>query len=167
MAHKSQPVDTSEQNQAHKTECTLKPQPLDSQTDPIKGSIGKLNIEVLQTYMHTNLSKYYSNIQFWHVAGKKRRRCGQYSGCKQKDCGSCKCCLDMKKFGGTGRRKQCCVKRRCLHPSQVHICTCIVHVVHDFRSSIMPCHLRLSHDHPHPFPKPLTLPIEISVTWQW
>jgi len=61
------------------------------------------------------------------TVGKKRKRCGHCSGCTQEDCGSCKCCLDMRKFGGNGKKKQCCVKRRCLHPvlptKQVCICS--------------------------------------------
>ena len=51
------------------------------------------------------------------IVGKKRKMCGQCTGCKQEDCGLCKSCHDMKKFGGTGKRKQGCVKRRCLQPA--------------------------------------------------
>ena len=29
------------------------------------------------------------------------------------DCGECKHCKDMLKFGGSGRSKQACVRRRC------------------------------------------------------
>ena len=45
------------------------------------------------------------------VTGGKRTRCGDCTGCVEQDCGVCKFCMDMKKFGGKGRKKQCCVKR--------------------------------------------------------
>lgn len=35
------------------------------------------------------------------------------SGCLAKDCGSCKFCLDMPKFGGPGKKKKRCVERVC------------------------------------------------------
>ena len=43
---------------------------------------------------------------------RRQRRCGVCETCQQPDCGQCKACRDMKKFGGTGRAKQCCVNRR-------------------------------------------------------
>jgi hypothetical protein len=43
---------------------------------------------------------------------KRQTRCGVCETCQQPDCGECKACGDMKKFGGTGRAKQCCVNRR-------------------------------------------------------
>ncbi|XP_023289399.1 DNA (cytosine-5)-methyltransferase 1 [Orussus abietinus] len=45
--------------------------------------------------------------------GPKRRRCGVCEACQQPACGVCPACKDMVKFGGTGRSKQACVKRRC------------------------------------------------------
>ncbi|KAG8247308.1 DNA (cytosine-5)-methyltransferase 1, partial [Homalodisca vitripennis] len=45
--------------------------------------------------------------------GPKRRRCGVCEACQLSDCGTCPSCVDMIKFGGTGRSKQACVKRRC------------------------------------------------------
>ena len=44
---------------------------------------------------------------------KRRGRCGVCETCQQPDCGECKACRDMRKFGGTGRAKQCCINRRC------------------------------------------------------
>ena len=44
---------------------------------------------------------------------KRARRCGECSPCKRDDCGECVYCVDMKKFGGPGRKKKCCLKRRC------------------------------------------------------
>lgn len=43
----------------------------------------------------------------------KRQRCGICENCQQPDCGACVSCKDMIKFGGTGRSKQACVRRRC------------------------------------------------------
>ena len=38
-----------------------------------------------------------------------------------KDCKLCVYCKDMTKYGGPGRMKQTCEKRRCLHP-QLPVC---------------------------------------------
>lgn len=43
----------------------------------------------------------------------KRHRCGVCEACQMPDCGECKHCKDMLKFGGSGRSKQACIKRRC------------------------------------------------------
>lgn len=43
----------------------------------------------------------------------KRRRCGVCEACQLPDCGKCRSCSDMVKFGGTGRSKQACLARRC------------------------------------------------------
>jgi len=48
------------------------------------------------------------------VAGR-RKRCGQCAGCKMPDCGQCVNCKDMRKFGGTGRKKKACSQRKCSH----------------------------------------------------
>ena len=48
------------------------------------------------------------------LSGKKRKKpCGTCTGCLHGNCGVCKFCLDMPVFGGLGRRKQRCIKRRC------------------------------------------------------
>jgi hypothetical protein len=50
--------------------------------------------------------------------GKKRVRavrCGQCPGCLASNCGKCRRCLDMPAFGGRGKLKQACVKRRCIN----------------------------------------------------
>ena len=44
----------------------------------------------------------------------RKRRCGSCSGCCLEDCGECKNCQDMVKFGGPGRKKRCCIRRTCL-----------------------------------------------------
>ncbi|CAN7984788.1 unnamed protein product [Ixodes hexagonus] len=45
----------------------------------------------------------------------RRKRCGVCESCQQPDCGKCKACRDLVKFGGSGRLKQCCEERRCLN----------------------------------------------------
>ncbi|CAG0886916.1 unnamed protein product [Darwinula stevensoni] len=47
------------------------------------------------------------------IQTKKKTRCGVCEKCQAPDCGSCKACKDMLKFGGTGRSKQACVLRKC------------------------------------------------------
>lgn len=45
----------------------------------------------------------------------KRTRCLNCIGCNNKEtpCGACRYCLDMKKFGGSGRLKQACILTKC------------------------------------------------------
>lgn len=43
----------------------------------------------------------------------KRQRCGVCENCQQPDCGICSFCKDMLKFGGSGRSKQACARRKC------------------------------------------------------
>lgn len=47
------------------------------------------------------------------TSAQRKRRCGVCEICQQPDCGKCKACKDMVKFGGTGKAKQCCINRRC------------------------------------------------------
>ncbi|PBC25685.1 DNA (cytosine-5)-methyltransferase PliMCI [Apis cerana cerana] len=47
------------------------------------------------------------------ISGPKRHRCGICETCQQPDCGVCTACKDMIKFGGSGRSKQACNRRRC------------------------------------------------------
>ena len=35
------------------------------------------------------------------------------SGCVSEDCGLCKFCKDNPRYGGPGRKKQCCLLRQC------------------------------------------------------
>lgn len=43
----------------------------------------------------------------------RKQRCGECPGCTATECGLCKFCLNMKKFGGAGTLKQPCVQRKC------------------------------------------------------
>ncbi len=45
--------------------------------------------------------------------GSKRKRCGECEGCSSDDCGQCKYCRDMKRFGGPGRLKKSCILKKC------------------------------------------------------
>lgn len=47
---------------------------------------------------------------------RRRTRCKICAACQRSDCGECGFCLDMVKFGGTGRAKQTCLMRQCLAP---------------------------------------------------
>lgn len=42
------------------------------------------------------------------------RRCGLCENCLLADCGECKYCRDKPAFGGPGKLKQACIKRKCL-----------------------------------------------------
>ena len=46
------------------------------------------------------------------ITGKKRQQCDTCLGCTRNDCGECRFCKDKPKFGGPGKKKQCCEKRR-------------------------------------------------------
>jgi len=43
----------------------------------------------------------------------KAKRCGYCDACVRDNCGRCLWCLDMPRFGGRGKQKQCCVERIC------------------------------------------------------
>jgi len=50
-------------------------------------------------------------------------RCGECFECAREDCGKCANCSDKFKFGGTGKRKQACLKRKCLQPTLITLPT--------------------------------------------
>ncbi len=43
-------------------------------------------------------------------------QCGRCVYCRWGDCGECSNCMDKRKFGGPGTRKQACKARRCAYP---------------------------------------------------
>ena len=77
-------------------------------------------MKALQPGKYSTLIK--MTFTFYRLAGRSKG-CGHCEGCTADDCGSCKNCADMKKFGGKGRKKQKCLARRCsLHKRvRVHI----------------------------------------------
>ena len=50
---------------------------------------------------------------FRSTVGAKVRSCGNCPACLAADCGDCKYCFDMRKFGGKGTLRQRCKMRRC------------------------------------------------------
>ena len=66
------------------------------------------------------------HIYVWIHLGSKRPRC-ECTGCLRDDCGDCKFCADMPKFGGPGRKKKRCIHRQCLIEKQLEK-TSLVHV---------------------------------------
>lgn len=47
------------------------------------------------------------------TTSKRARGCKECISCKREDCGSCRYCKDMTKFGGQGKKKQKCIHRVC------------------------------------------------------
>lgn len=66
-------------------------------------------------------------LHLWTHLGIKRPRC-ECTGCLQDDCGDCKFCIDMPKFGGPGRKKKRCIRRQCLNQKQLEKKTTSVNV---------------------------------------
>lgn len=48
------------------------------------------------------------------IANRITQPCGECVNCEKEDCGECVYCRDMVKFGGGGKRKRRCEKRRCV-----------------------------------------------------
>ena len=44
--------------------------------------------------------------------GSRKKRCNSCEGCMLSDCGMCRNCKDMSKFGGSGKSKQACIMRK-------------------------------------------------------
>ncbi|KAJ8610375.1 hypothetical protein CTAYLR_003879 [Chrysophaeum taylorii] len=47
---------------------------------------------------------------------RRRVRCKACAACLRLECGKCRYCLNMRKFGGAGTMKGACEQRRCLNP---------------------------------------------------
>lgn len=47
----------------------------------------------------------------------RKVRCGQCPECMSEPCGVCKFCLDSPKYGGTGKLRKACLRRRCSNVS--------------------------------------------------
>ncbi len=66
------------------------------------------------------------NVPRSNVERRRRVRCHKCEPCTRDDCGECKYCKDMKKFGGTGVSKQCCLSKQCLQPLLPTTTTCML-----------------------------------------
>ncbi|XP_059552850.1 DNA (cytosine-5)-methyltransferase 1 isoform X4 [Myotis daubentonii] len=77
---------------------------------PTKATTTKLVYQIFDTFFAEQIEK---DDREDKENAFKRRRCGVCEVCQQPDCGTCKACKDMVKFGGSGRSKQACLKRRC------------------------------------------------------
>nr|XP_044998523.1 DNA (cytosine-5)-methyltransferase 1 isoform X2 [Jaculus jaculus] len=77
---------------------------------PTKATTTKLVYQIFDTFFAEQIEK---DDREDKENAFKRRRCGVCEVCQQPECGKCKACKDMVKFGGTGRSKQACLKRRC------------------------------------------------------
>ncbi|KAJ8683024.1 hypothetical protein QAD02_018816 [Eretmocerus hayati] len=55
---------------------------------------------------------------------RRRTRCKKCEACTRTDCAECVYCLDMVKFGGSGRAKQTCLMRQCLRPNLPATASC-------------------------------------------
>ncbi|EFN76367.1 DNA (cytosine-5)-methyltransferase PliMCI [Harpegnathos saltator] len=76
-----------------------------------KATTTKLVSNMFENFFTDQLAKHDDDDKI--KMGPKRQRCGICENCQQPDCGACVSCKDMIKFGGTGRSKQACVRRRC------------------------------------------------------
>uniref|UniRef100_W5MKZ4 DNA (cytosine-5)-methyltransferase n=1 Tax=Lepisosteus oculatus TaxID=7918 RepID=W5MKZ4_LEPOC len=74
---------------------------------PTKATTTKLVYQIFDTFFSDQIE------QNDKESSAKRRRCGVCEVCQAPDCGKCTACQDMIKFGGSGRSKQACLKRRC------------------------------------------------------
>ncbi|XP_023572897.1 DNA (cytosine-5)-methyltransferase 1 isoform X2 [Octodon degus] len=77
---------------------------------PTKATTTKLVYEIFDTFFSEQIEKDEKEDK---ENAFKRRRCGVCEVCQRPECGKCKACKDMVKFGGCGRSKQACLKRRC------------------------------------------------------
>uniref|UniRef100_A0A4W5Q3A1 DNA (cytosine-5)-methyltransferase n=1 Tax=Hucho hucho TaxID=62062 RepID=A0A4W5Q3A1_9TELE len=79
----------------------------DSKGGPTRATTTKLVYKIFDTFFSDQIDQNEKD------GGIKRQRCGVCEVCLVPDCGNCSACKDMIKFGGSGRSKQACQKRRC------------------------------------------------------
>uniref|UniRef100_A0A8C7CI06 DNA (cytosine-5)-methyltransferase n=1 Tax=Oncorhynchus kisutch TaxID=8019 RepID=A0A8C7CI06_ONCKI len=79
----------------------------DSKGGPTRATTTKLVYKIFDTFFSDQIDQNEKD------GGIKRQRCGVCEVCLVPDCGKCSACKDMIKFGGSGRSKQACQKRRC------------------------------------------------------
>ncbi|KAG1693146.1 hypothetical protein DVH05_023926 [Phytophthora capsici] len=87
----------------------------DSDDDAMTDSPRDLLLPASDTLLDDHLSL--SDLSSRSSSAKSRVvRCGECDGCNAPDCMKCPHCLDMKKYGGPGLRKQTCKNRKCNAP---------------------------------------------------
>ena len=89
----------------------------------LQGLCHTKSFKKLVTHIKYSNIDYYVHLHTFTYTGKKRKQCGQCSACSRENCGQCSSCKDMPKFGGPGRKKQCCELRRCLATTINHLNT--------------------------------------------
>ena len=55
---------------------------------------------------HVFMSLFNDQLDQGTISATRRTKCGICEACQARDCGKCRHCMDMVKFGGTGRSKQ-------------------------------------------------------------
>ncbi|DBA02960.1 TPA: hypothetical protein N0F65_005987 [Lagenidium giganteum] len=91
----------------------------DSDNDSEHGSIISNQLSDFDSF---DSHKIFDHLDDGHSARSARSRvmrCGKCVGCQAPDCMKCRHCLDMKKYGGPGLRKQSCKSRKCVAPKMV------------------------------------------------
>ena len=98
------------------TQISLTPQSLPQvQQTPADTVTRKYNMRKLQRTKGSIKKRLRSNfIVRSNIERRRRIRCRTCEPCVRDDCGDCKYCKDMKKFGGQGISKQCCLKKQCI-----------------------------------------------------
>ncbi|NXC91930.1 DNMT1 methyltransferase, partial [Cercotrichas coryphoeus] len=91
------------------------PTRIDKDKGPTKATTTKLVYLIFDTFFSEQIEK--DEREEDKENATKRRRCGVCevtdAGGWQPECGKCKACQNMVKFGGSGRSKQACLQRRC------------------------------------------------------
>jgi hypothetical protein len=98
------------------TQISSTPQSLPQvQQTPADTVTRKYNMRKLQRTKGSIKKRLRSNfIVRSNIERRRRIRCRTCEPCVRDDCGDCKYCKDMKKFGGQGISKQCCLKKQCI-----------------------------------------------------
>ncbi|XP_064486313.1 DNA (cytosine-5)-methyltransferase PliMCI-like [Ornithodoros turicata] len=90
------------------------------QTVPVRkgGRKVKDSTMVVQTFLSPIVEETITNLfagkdVILDGGSKRKNRCGRCEACLASDCMECVFCRNMKKYGGSGTFKQCCIRRRC------------------------------------------------------
>ena len=93
------------------------------------GSVQHASLQTVGSVQHASLQLWgvfsMHHYRLWGVFSMHHYSCGECSACITTDCGECSACIttdcgkcdsckDMKKFGGPGKKKKCCIERKCV-----------------------------------------------------